>query len=737
MWIQAKEEIAEQKSGTEEKAELNESEGANHEIEEETKKKEEREGESASKKKTGVAENSTGFKGKILKTEEKSGISRQNKISKKLFQKINRKNRSSGRMLYLGSTLVTAFLFTFISLYISFHQIQKSKGMYGEDLVPFLYHGIFLMALIGMLIFSLAFKPYVNGRRKDYILLHTLGMPKSFLNGWILKEYVWILVQSLFSGYFLGSGLYFGVEKGLQKLYPLYYQGNFPKSWVYGISLLVIVFLVVEITLLNYEVYTETEFAHQGKGARIEKFSWKKRYGYYGGIGIGLLIVSISGYIWKTNRESAYLLLSGMLGVFLLFISGFSYVLKKRKSKADYYKNLPKLYTFYVQYKKYRRLVLTTLALHGFFLSYILLRGLTFLPLEYISNQFPFEYVVLGDSEKIFEEIEERFSLKGTHYKMVSLTVPSIQENNTGSRMDIDGQGQQIGISASTYEKITKEKLSLSGKEIGIFYQKDKGEVAHPLDFTTLFGSPRMKVGVPGFYLWYKRDEVFASDYKIKVEKRKNILGQLVGGRQEHLVVLSDDYFQKVYQQEGFPSYFGTYRLTKETNRKEWGTWTKSYKEEKQFFSVYDKTIQPVYDCQNIVEQIESLYLMKLFFYSFLGGLFQLGVLYVFVWRMNIDGKDWKERMYLYETLGMNREKIWKILRREHSLPYELALGFSLIFSTVFAIGLMWVRDFCIWEQGVFLKYMIPSFLIYGGVHWILIRTFEIWMVVRLERSLR
>lgn len=66
--------------------------------------------------------------------------------------------------------------------------------------------------------------------------------------------------------------------------------------------------------------------------------------------------------------------------------------------------------------------------------------------------------------------------------------------------MDISFQGQNIGISESSYNQLTERKLGLRNKEIYISFQQDKSEKAHLLDFSVLSGSPRMRFGMPEPY---------------------------------------------------------------------------------------------------------------------------------------------------------------------------------------------------------------------------------------------
>lgn len=648
-------------------------------------------------------------------------------LARQVFHRLNRKNKKSGILLYVGSTLSCGSMLLMIALHMSFRALQIGKERQAGELAGFLFYSIIFMGIISVLILALALKPYVRGRKKDYILMHTLGMPKRVLNLWILKEYAMLQGLGLVSGYILGSALYGSIQCFLKRWYPVYAGKLLPSSLSHLIALACVVILLVYSTFINYEIYTETELGTDGKGREKDRFRGGKRSPYEILAGMGILILACLGYQWQTVRESAYCLILATIGM-ITFLSGVASAClsKNKKDWKKYFGSLPASYSFYAHYKKYKRQAMALFALHFFFLSFLMIRGMSLMPLREIARQFPYDYVVLGKSQERLKDLRKEYRLTGEEIPIVRLTVPSVNELNGGSRMDISFQGQQIGIAEKTYRKLTGKSLGLSGKEIAIFFQREKGEVAHPLDFTVLYGSPRIRVGTPRNYLWYERDKEFDRSYQVAAQDRRRIIGPLSEGRQEQILVFSDTYFQKIYREGEFPSWMGMYRLAKETNLGELKKRLLDYQESYGEYSKYDDSIRAVYEKQALVEKTESFYLLKLFVYGFLGILFQVCIVYVMVWRYGTDIEEWKERMEKYQRLGMKKKDREQILKREFQLPCHLALAVSVCMTILFVILTAKVRYFSIREFVVLFRFMAMGTGIYAVVHWALIRCFAV-----------
>ncbi len=659
-------------------------------------------------------------------------------LAKRLFQRLNKKNGKSGRLLYIGSTLSCGCMLTTIALYMSFRAFQTGKGRAEGELAGFLFHGIVFMSMISVLILALALKPYVRGRKRDYLLMYTLGIPKGVLNLWILKEYVKIQTLGVISGYLLGSIWYGVIQAFFRKWYPAYAGDGIPSLSTYLITLVCVVVLLVYSTFINYEIYTETELGNQGKAIEKDRFRGAGKSPYAILTGLLLLTIACFGYQWRTVRESAYFLMVAVTGMILAAFGGASvYLAKRQKNPVRYFGKLPAFYSFYAHYKKYRRQGMALFALHFFFFAFLLIRGMSLFPLKEIGGQFPYDYVLLGDAKETMRDLADRYGLKGTEVPMVRLTVPSVNENNGGSRMDISFQGQQIGLSEETYRELTGKSLGLSGKEIAIFFQQGKGEVAHPLDFTTLYGSPRIRVGTPRHYLWYERDKEFDRSYQLVSEMRQQILGPLAEGRQEQILIFSDTYFQKVYAEGKFPCYLGMYRLTDRTDRKELKRILKTYQETYQDYSSYDSSIRAVYEKQELTEKTESFYLLKLSVYGFLGILFQACVCYVMVWRYTTDAEEWADRMEKYKRLGMKQRDREAILRREHGLPCQMALILAICMSVLFGWLTTRVRFFSVEEVAVFWRFVGGGILVYAAVQWGMICCFTAAIKNRVGGKIR
>ena len=122
-------------------------------------------------------------------------------------------------------------------------------------------------------------------------------------------------------------------------------------------------------------------------------------------------------------------------------------------------------------------------------------------PLE-TKELYPYDYVCLGyekDKGKL-KTIEQEFDVKSRIYPVVRVTVPGGEDGGYGSLYKTLPMGHHLGISESTYKKLTGENLNLKNKDIVILYQEDKSNKAHPLDFYVTRSKPFIRIGQPERY---------------------------------------------------------------------------------------------------------------------------------------------------------------------------------------------------------------------------------------------
>ena len=115
-------------------------------------------------------------------------------------------------------------------------------------------------------------------------------------------------------------------------------------------------------------------------------------------------------------------------------------------------------------------------------------------------------------------------------------------------------QGQNIGISESTYRELKKlagEKprdlmLDEAGEKIHVVYQQDQASKARPLDWYLCSSRPYVHIGQALMGHNYITREQTYPPREIVSEEREALTGAYRQGRYENLIVFSDTYFESV-----------------------------------------------------------------------------------------------------------------------------------------------------------------------------------------------
>ena len=190
---------------------------------------------------------------------------------------------------------------------------------------------------------------------------------------------------------------------------------------------------------------------------------------------------------------------------------------------------------------------------------------LFFFTMKFVSNQiatnveelYPYDYVYLANSgdDEIFQKLEEKCGAEIKKFPMVRATTMDNTE-----RLERPGeipaqQGQNIGISESTYRELKKlagesykEDLGLDadGKKLYIVYQQDQGVKAKPIDWYMMEKLPYVHIGQPLLAYNALQYQKYYRQREIAGEERSSLIGAFRQGKYENLIVFSDAYFDEV-----------------------------------------------------------------------------------------------------------------------------------------------------------------------------------------------
>ena len=173
---------------------------------------------------------------------------------------------------------------------------------------------------------------------------------------------------------------------------------------------------------------------------------------------------------------------------------------------------------------------------------------------------YPYDIVCIADDgdRSVFNKMAIDYKVNIEEYPMVRISNFDCTE-----RLEPFGektvQGQQIGISESTYHKL-KEKLDQSyvpkplglskdGKNIYIVHQQDMSIKAQPTDFWMHSRKPLLHIGQPctrisrETALTALRSDIGYYFKEIRGEEIESLIGVFGQGIKENIIVLSDNYF--------------------------------------------------------------------------------------------------------------------------------------------------------------------------------------------------
>ncbi len=170
---------------------------------------------------------------------------------------------------------------------------------------------------------------------------------------------------------------------------------------------------------------------------------------------------------------------------------------------------------------------------------------------------YPYDYVWLANSNDtgIIEKLKQECKAEVTSIPMVRATTIDNTERLEGPFDLVWQQGQNIGISESSYRKLKKavgEKpkkhlnLDKNGKKIYVVYQQDQGTKAKPIDHYQLMIHPNLHIGQPLFGFDTMEHQTYYPVRTITGSETSSLIGAFKQGKYENLIVFADAYFDKI-----------------------------------------------------------------------------------------------------------------------------------------------------------------------------------------------
>lgn len=382
---------------------------------------------------------------------------------------------------------------------------------------------------------------------------------------------------------------------------------------------------------------------------------------------------------------------------------------------------------------------------------------------------YPYDYVYLGCSqdEQYFEQLEKECQASVVKCPMVRATTLDATERLEDFREIAVQQGQNIGISESTYRKLKELAgesvgdlgLDDKGEKIYVVYQQDQALKAKPLDWFQLTKEPYVHIGqaVMGQSIFTRRETY--PPRKITGAETGSLIGAYRQGRYENLLVFSDTHFEQVkdswkttnlmtgkpitedepdweYLIHEWPTQLVLVNVPEESFAEADKILT-SFRENHTFDENFDPLVKSAYASREAVNQRNAERQME----TIVNGmvLLMLVVAQIFLLRMKIemDIPELKRDYQFLEILGMRQEERIYLEKREVSrfvwVPLCLAALLSVILTgIVFALRMYQTEDVI-----HYLKYAVLIWSGCAGVQFMNLKLLQRAVIRKLEGNLK
>ncbi len=651
------------------------------------------------------------------KNKEKIRKKKNNKWIYKILLKDFRANLKNYTVFIISAVLTFTYVYGFLgNLFIIHNMQQTNMAQIGEGITSVVLNALIIITAVTILIQFYALKNYMQNRMYDFKTLILLGMKKKE----IYKGLIFVLTISLLISYLIGVILGNGMIFIFRKVYGFYLQNTIiPKVdiiIVTAISFVICLVIIVFIMCIVQDMVIESGILN-ASNSNIEEQMPKFRKIIF--VLTILLIILFVLYSDPHRAESLYLIYPCLI-IFVIFTYfGAVYLLRKLKNNNKHYLN--NILTFNLIYYKPKSYLKNSLALYTLlfvmFFTYIF-QIATLFPLD--SNKlYPYDYICLGyeEDKTEFENIKNQFDIESEIYPVARVTVPGGEDGGYGDFNKTLPMGHHLGISESTYKKLTGKNLNLKDKEICILYQEDKSNKAHPLDFYAIRSKPLIRIGQPQRYIPGTRKTFFSLDYDVVDERREVVLGRLTNVMYENIVVFSDEHFNSEYKKADGIKYLMTINSNMKDN-KSLESYLDNYKKTHNEERKIDDNVQSVYKAKDLYESFQGEKIFTLIINTSILITFTIAnIIIVFV---HVFGNIsyYKNRYEILSYLGEKRKNSNSIIRKEISLFAMRPCILAIITSLVFILITIKMRGFNYFEiitsAKIYISIMLAFLLVYG-----------------------
>lgn len=618
---------------------------------------------------------------------------------KRIFWKGFWKNRKNFFWLILSGSLMNSILFS--TAIFESYMIWISTGEKSDMVMENAYLTAFLIVYVLLFfVLLLSVTCYMRTRAKEYGILELSGLKQKHRRGFIKKEFLLIIGGSVLGGTILGIVEAFLIGLLMSRIYPdlglrVSGQGTVPGTVLVslgmslspGAFLRMLIISLIEFAILFVVCHLRIACLGISGALSMEQKSGQKPRSHPVmlklGIGFCLLSWAIMQTYWgRVNKF--YLTVFMVIGLYLLYVSVGGYALSvAKKNEKRYYRVITWLNSWYHRfYGNIRMMYIVTVMTFIAVFSYA---NPVFdcLPLEE-ESYYPYDAVVLTDdgSAPFFESLKETYGVEMKEMSCIDLTTPDF--------------GEQIGISASEYEKLTGESIELEWKEIHIVYQRERAfRNSEGIDYGSK--KPRIYIGQPEVGLWVytgfgpvPSETKFDTNYPVKSSEERIITGAFGEPHSQNIIVFSDTYYDEV--KDNGKGYCKVWMLNipKEAGRiggpEEAGGAMEELAIHGNEWYIYEKSELLMQCKKNNLDRI-TVYLISFLLISVCGIL-------ISVIKAGSDEEEIAKKYDFYYTMGMPEKKRRKGIAKEYRMTIWLPVASGMLVGLLSVIRELLLRRF-------------------------------------------
>lgn len=466
----------------------------------------------------------------------------------------------------ISGILLAAICYIVFAIYFMTDRIYGGKGktsfMFGQGI-----HGIFqslalILGVLSVLMMVLMISWYIKEQKKEYRLMVILGIRKNTAYRIFLVEFSINVLAAAVIGLPIGMIGAAVLRRGFARSF----QGHIELPSVVSVSQVLIGFAAYVMLMILALGFNQENFISLGNSTELNEERKKerkpeRRLALWIVSGIGLYVLAIKWITIRGWTEMKFIYCLPALGIFFLLSGGMALWLKKRKNGAGYYKHLFRWNPFYYRFWKNVMVLFYLSVVQFLLLALFSTPFITSNMRQDIPAMYPYDIVCTAYETDLSELEQIAADADATVYQYPMVRMTSLYGSDTvpnwnGSTRPVQWpQGQHIAISESTYNQMRKNagqkprKLGLKGKEMHAVYQQDLSVKANVLDWDTTRFSVHLRFGQPlEYYDTAGYWNVFP-EREIVSEERNSLIGAFQQGKQENLIVLSDAYFEEVWNQ--------------------------------------------------------------------------------------------------------------------------------------------------------------------------------------------